>query len=308
MKKDHYPKKISQYDKFQALRRKPSYRADYRDFLFWCKENGIDETDYLDHPEAAKQAEELCKKYSITYLFNPSRDFPKNWGDKFYNDEKETVAVLYPTEYRDLTEDELKRGVRPQFGPIPVFKNGDELIIKIDLKADKELIVKQFIMRLNYYHYFIPRSTSRMTPDRNIDKWEVFDTYNKLKSFEKTARKIKDRASAYAKFLNRFGNTVEAPKRLNISTIRKAYYRAIELVYGEKYDPEKHNPNKLPVKLRRCCDKCPEQSDCNALCPEAWEFYIQDEKYQREIPMSEQEIDIISSPQSHRKAPKPPAE
>ena len=52
MKKNHSPKKISPYDKFQALRRKPSYKADYWDF---------------------------CKKYNIFYLFNPSTDIFKHW-------------------------------------------------------------------------------------------------------------------------------------------------------------------------------------------------------------------------------------
>jgi len=52
-------RKISSYDKFQALRRKPSYRADYWDFMLWCREKGIDEADYFDHPEAAKKAEDL---------------------------------------------------------------------------------------------------------------------------------------------------------------------------------------------------------------------------------------------------------
>lgn len=151
MKENHSPKKISHYDKFQSLRRKPSYRADYWDFLFWCRENHIDETEYLDHLEAAKKAEELCKKYSITYLFNPSTNIPKHWGDRFLNDGKEIVEVLYPTDYRDLNEDELEKGIKPLYLPIPVFNNGDELIIKIDLKADKEVIVNSFIKQLDYY-------------------------------------------------------------------------------------------------------------------------------------------------------------
>jgi hypothetical protein len=66
MEKKLSSKKIGFYDTYQALRRKPAYRADYLDFLLWCRENHIDETEYLDHPEAAKKAKKLCKKYGIT--------------------------------------------------------------------------------------------------------------------------------------------------------------------------------------------------------------------------------------------------
>jgi hypothetical protein len=215
------------------------------------------------------------------------------------------VEVIYPTEYRGLTEEEIKKGIKPFYLPIPLFTNGDDLIININLKGDMEVIVKRFIERLKYYHYFIQRDKSRMTPDRKVYKWEVFDAYNKMKSFEKTAQKIKDRASTYVRFLNRFGISVEGPQELNVSTVRKAYYRAFELVYGEKFDPNRHRPEKLPMELRKTCDRCPEKTTCKALCPEAWEYYMQDEKYQREIPMPEHELDILSSPRSHRKAPKP---
>lgn len=147
-----------------------------------------------------------------------------------------------------------------------------------------------------------------MTSDRKVDKWEVWDAYNQTKSFKKTAQKLTARASTYMRFLNDIGITAKPPQKVDISTVRKAYYRAFELVYEEKFDPEKHKPEKLPVKLRRTCDKCPEYATCKALCPEVLEYAVQDEKYQREAPMPEHELDILSSPRSHRKAPKSPME
>jgi hypothetical protein len=199
VKNNHSTKKISPYDKFQALRRKPSYRADYWGFLFWCRENHIDETEYLDHPEAAEKAEELCKKYNITYLFNPSTDIPKNWGGNFFNNDEEIVKVIYPTDYRDLSDDELRKGIRPRYLPISVFNNGEELTIKIDLKADKEVIINNFIEMLYYYHSFIHKNNCRRAPDRKVDKWEVWDAYNQTKSFKKAAGKLNERASRYIK-------------------------------------------------------------------------------------------------------------
>jgi len=303
LKHNSLGRKISNFDKFQALRRKPSYRADYRDFQIWYRENHIDEGDYLDHPEATKKAEELCRKYGIVYLFNPSFNIPKHSESDFFIEQKEIVEVIYPTEYRDLTEDEVKRGVMPRFLPIPIFSNGDELILKIDLTADKDNILENIIEKLNYYQWFVFRENSRMTSDRKVDKWKVYDTYNQTKSFKKVVQKLNARAVRYV-ILNDKG-MVKAPQKLNISTVRKAYYRAFELVYNEKYDPEKHNPKRLPVKLRRTCDKCPEYATCKALCPEVREYALQEEKYQRDLPTPDQKLDILSAPRSGRKAPKP---
>jgi hypothetical protein len=305
-----YPsqKKISNYDKFQALRRKPSYRADYWDFLFWCRENHIDETEYLDHSEAAKKADELCKKYNTTYLFNPSTDIPKQTGGSFFNNEEEVVKVIYPSYYRDLTEDEIRKGISPRYLPIPIFNNGDELVIKIHIRADKEIIINNFIETLQYYQSFISKNNSRMTPDRKVDKWEVWDAYNETKSFKKAVEKLNERASRHVKVLKEFGFTPVPLQKLNVTTIRKAYYRAFELIYGVKFDPVVHKPEKLPIKLKRTCDKCPERATCEALCPNALEYAAQDEKYQRETLMHEHDLDILSSYQPHWKEPEPPAD
>ncbi len=299
-------RKISSYDKFQALRRRPSYRADYWEFMFWCREiKSIDETDYLDHPEAARKAETLCKKYGINYLFNPSRDIPEHWGSTFFIEEKEIFEVLYPTEFRDLTEEEIEKGERPRFLPIPLFSNGDELIIKIKLKADKDAIVTKIIQQIDYYQYFVSKSKSRITSDRNVDKWKVWDIYNQTKSFKKTAEKLNAIIANRLKFLNGIGIKEEAPQPVIVSTVRKAYYRAFELVHGEKFDPLRHKPTKLPVKLRRSCDKCPEYATCKALCQDALEYVSQDEKYQRDIPKPDKDLELLSSLPRHRKGPKP---
>jgi hypothetical protein len=299
-------KKISNYDKFQTLRRKPSYRSDYWDFLFWCRENHIDETEYLDHPEAVKKAEELCKKYSITYLFNPSTDIPKHWGDNFYNDEEEIVEVIYPTDYRNLNNEEIRKGIKPAYLPISVFNNGDNLTIRIKLNADLGEILKEISNKIKFYQSFIQKDNSRMTPDRKVDKWEVWDAYNQTKSFKKAAKKLNERASQYMKILNNFGFTPEPLQKLNVSTIRKAFYRAFELIHEVKFDPVVHKPEKLPVKLRRTCDKCREYETCKALCPDVLEYVAQDEKYQREALMPESELDIFSAQQLHQKEPESP--
>jgi hypothetical protein len=289
---DDFSKKISSYDKYQALRRQPAYRADYWDFTYWCREHGLDEAHYLDHPEATEKADALCKKYGITYLFNPSENIPEFWGSGLFIEENKIMEVIYPKEYRDLTKDEKEKEMRPQFLPIPVFDNGKELIIKIDLTADMGALVENFSEQLKYFQSFLPKNKSRMVQDRVVDKWEVWDTYNETKSFQKTVEKLSSRA---------------APK-INVSTVRKAYYRAFALVNGEKFNPDKHKPRKLPIALRRTCDQCPKFSTCEALCPEVFQYARQDEREQRETPMPEQKLDLLSYLPSHRRGAKPASE
>jgi hypothetical protein len=292
MKQDYSVKKISSYDKYQALRRQPSYRADYWEFTYWCREHGLDEAHYLDHPETTEKADALCKKYGITYLFNPSENIPGFWESGFFLKENEIIQVTYPKEYRDLSEDERKKGLRPQFLPIPVFDNGNELIIKIDLTADRGALVENFSKQLKYFQSFLPKNKSRMAQDRVIDKWKVWDTYNETKSFPKAVEKLTNRATT----------------KINVSTARKAYYRAFELVYGEKFDPDKHKPGKLPIPLRRTCDQCLQYSSCEALCPEVLEYASQDKRDRRDTPMPEQKLDILFSLRSHQKKAKPTME
>jgi hypothetical protein len=308
MKQDHFPKKISSYDKYQALRRKSSYRADYWDFTCWCREKGIDEALYLEYRKATRKAEALCKKYGITYLFNPSQTIPEHWESGFFIEEKEIVEVLYPTEYRDLTADERKRGVRPSFLPIPIFGNRDELIIKIDLTADMGDLIKKCTDFLKYYQSFLLKNKSRMIQDRLVDKWEVYDAYDETKSFKKAVQKLNARAVNHARILNNFDVPANAPPKIKVDTARKAYYRAFALVHGEKFDPSKHKPEKLPITLRRTCDQCPEYSRCEALCPEVLDYVSQDERYQRETHMPEHTLDTLASPRSPRTGPKPTKE
>lgn len=97
--------------------------------------------DYHNHPEASQKAEQLCKRFGIWYLFPPGAKIPQRWGGNYFTLEDEIVAVLYPTKYRGLSEDERKTGKKYKYLPIPVFEEGEVLIIKINLHEDKENIL-----------------------------------------------------------------------------------------------------------------------------------------------------------------------
>lgn len=263
-------RKISSYDKLQALKRNPNYINDYNNFVFWCRENEIDEDDYEDSPETNERAKELCSKYGIKYPFNPAMKIIERQGSA-YIEGKEIVEVVYPQEVRDLNQEELKEGFRPKYLPIPVFDNEEFLIVKIDLRADKEVILSEFKETVDYFHYFASKSNSRLTRERKVDKWEIWDAYNRTKSFEKTVQRINSRHSLFAELLS-----IEPPAPIGVATARKAYYRAFEQVFGEPYSPEKHNLEKLPIRLKKKCEICAERSTCQTLCPDVLSYVAQD--------------------------------
>lgn len=273
-------KKISSYDKFEALKRNPVYQADYREFEKWCRERGIDPKDSLDHPEAAEKAKGLCQKYGIWYLFHPGTKLPRHWGGNYFIEGDDAVEVIYPDKYRDLSDEEISRGERPRFLPIPIFNDGDYLILKINLTKGKDEIIEKAKNVIDYYHYFIKDNT-RLSKDRYVNKWHVFDIYNETKSFQKTLDQLLYKARSQVRFLKSLGGDAEI-RQIDLSTVRKAYYRAFELVYGEAYDSERHSPKKLPPELTKVCATCSERETCTALCPEVMEYVDQDQAYLRE--------------------------
>ncbi len=292
-------KKITSYDKFQALKRNPNYQADYREFERWCRERGITAKDYLDNPEAAQRAEALCRKYGIWYLFHPAVKLRRGFGGDYFTIEDEVVTVVYPNKYRDLSEEEINAGKNPRFLPVPVFDEGDFLIIKINLKRNKDEIKEEVNNKIDYYHYFINHDNRRLSKDKVINKWHVFDIYNETKNFRKTFSQLITKARSEVRFLKILGGDAEIPK-IDLSTVRKAYHRAFELVYSIAYDPNIHSPKKLPPKLIKTCDMCPERETCDTLCPDVMDYVIQDEKYLREK-LTKKEIFDIMEPDVYKK-------
>lgn len=286
-------KKISPYDKFQALKRNPSYKADYLKFKKWCRERGINPKDYHNHPEAAEKAERLCKKYGIWYLFSPGTKLPRHLGGDYFINEDEVVNVIYPNKYRGLSSEEIRNGKRYKYLPIPVFDQGEFLILKINLTKNKEHIVKETIEKINYYHYFSKENNKRLSVDKLVNKWYVFDIYNETKNFQKTLEILLSKARSEVGFLKSLGIEARVPD-INVSTVRKAYYRAFELVFGEAYNPEKHSPKHLPPDLTKRCSDCAERETCTVLCLDVIEYINQDEKYLREkLPDRDIEIEYI---------------
>ena len=230
-----------------------------------------------------------------------------SFGKGGCSSKKRSIEAIYPTKCRDLTKNEIEKGIRPHFLPIPVFDNGNEFSIKIYLTADTGSIIEYFIEQLKYFQSFLPKNKSRMAQDRMVNKWEVWDAYNETKFFEKAMKKLNDRADRNTSSLTNLGVSAEAHQKIKVSTARKAYYRAFALVQGEKFDPSKHKPGKLPIEGRKTCVQCQKYSTCEALCPEALQYVDQDKSTERDHDAAGYVRDSIS-PRSHLTKPRPTIE
>ena len=69
-------------------------------------------------------------------------------------------------------------------------------------------------------------------------------------------------------------------KDLSLVKIRKQFYRAYELIYSKKFDPERYRKDKVIKKkhLKRICGNCPEYDTCKTPCPDVLAFVDQDRK------------------------------
>lgn len=130
----------------------------------------------------------------------------------------------------------------------PHLEDGRYLTLKIDLLQDKKDIMTTIKSDMEFYLRYINKDQTRDTESRTIDRFLVWDEYKTLRNFAKIARKHK----------------------VNKATVRKAYYRAFELIMGEPYDPERHNRKNLTKEqLSKTCEICPEYNKpCNDPCPD----------------------------------------
>ena len=73
----------------------------------------------------------------------------------------------------------------------------------------------------------------------------------------------------------------------NVSTVKSRFYRAFQIIYDRRYDPEifkKEIKNKVYIEqLERTCKDCPKrEKGCKELCPDVLKYYLQDDEKQRE--------------------------
>ncbi len=144
---------------------------------------------------------------------------------------------------------------------IQLLENNRYLRLRIDLTNSRDKIVEDIKLILADFQSIIPNINKRETQERKINRFLVWDECLIEHNFRRVAAKL---------------GTKE-------DTVRKAYYRAFEDIWGEKFDPQKHSKKTLTKEqLSKTCDTCPENpnngGNCDTLCPEVLAFVNQDSK------------------------------
>jgi hypothetical protein len=129
------------------------------------------------------------------------------------------------------------------------------LHLELDLKAKKRDLLERVGMYIDKYLPYIDKPKTRNKPEKYTNKFAIWDMYKKDISFAKVAKQLKQKET----------------------TVRKAYFRAFELIMGEPYDPLKHNRKAISKdELKRTCDTCTERLTCKVLCPDVVAYANQD--------------------------------
>lgn len=107
---------------------------------------------------------------------------------------------------------------------------------------------------------------------RQISLWDVWEAYDRYKSFRRGGISLGISPDAF----------------------RKAYYRAFALITGEAYHPEKHTPAVLPLPPGGC-GACPKRPTCQTLCPAALAYVNQDRKGMSARPYDSQVLEKLAA-------------
>ena len=149
------------------------------------------------------------------------------------------------------------------------YKPPREINLKIDLDSDVSNLLEwaEFYIKgmKSLREDFIPEVKEvRYRFEDDFICLEIWDLQKKYKNYEKTREIL----------------CKEKNIPMNYDTVRKKYYRAYELIYGEEYNPEefkKNNSEILKITLTKNCSNCSEKPTCKQLCPDVLNYVKQDE-------------------------------
>ncbi len=133
------------------------------------------------------------------------------------------------------------------------INDGERLYLEVDIKnysAGK--LKKDFCAIVDHYKKIL-KDTNKERKDQKVDKFQVWDLYEKKRSFRKIATELGS----------------------NESTVRMAYYRVFEAITGKRYDPGM-KACLTKEQLEKTCESCSERNCCTDLCPEVAAFVNQD--------------------------------
>lgn len=153
------------------------------------------------------------------------------------------------------------------------------LEINVNVKPENELLnqIKKALKK----HFKSPGIRFR---DHRLC-YQVWDIREQRKTYGEIAREVLGKSSPRA-----------------IEQVKKMFYRAYELIYGEKYNHEVFRREALPSNAQRTCEGCLDKPTCQALCPSVLASLNQVTGYQREVPYDPAILDRVPE-KLHRKTP-----
>ncbi len=159
------------------------------------------------------------------------------------------------------------------------------LTLRIDLTAPKHAILQEFEEKIDFFRKYVSRPKERNTSAKGIDIFEIWDEFERTKKFSKVASKLK----------------------LNVSTVRKGYLRAFDLIMLEKYNPRKYNRKGIAKEqLAKTCQICDSRASCRTLCPSVLPYIEQDYASRRGVFFEDRGFELLPSdvPARSKKAPR----
>jgi hypothetical protein len=120
------------------------------------------------------------------------------------------------------------------------------MLLNIDLTKSKDRIMAEVEDFINDYAKYTDKPTGRNKPGAKINRYLTWDEFIITRNLNEVARKY----------------------HVDPSTVRKAYYRAVEDITGKRYDPDEHSKRHIQKEqLEKYCEFCDERDTCTDVCP-----------------------------------------
>lgn len=244
-------KSFKEYEK-QVYYQTASRLLESNDYAkYWEKLNKAKQitNQFYSFPEGESPAEietEIRKKYSIAQAYD--LDFLR----KVKKGEKALLAEIV-----DIVD------------PRTDSENNEDgyLCLKIKLNAPKNII-----------HYLIDTIIDIRL---RVYKENGIDILGKKKRFRKErtdAMKVWEERKLRKPF-----KQIAKDQNITVPSARKKFYKAYELIYGEKFNPADYKKPEIPKdSLKKECSTCKEKPTCKDLCPDVIAFVNQNSAYLRE--------------------------
>jgi hypothetical protein len=237
-------KRISRYERVQALIRNPQYLKDYNTKI----KGRFNHNDYT----------KFLQEYGIEIPLDPAQ-----WkaysqkdieGTAIFTDD--WVIEPIPNEPSEITNlEETPEGFMGVWNLSPHLEHDRFLTVRMDLTAKKKKLLENLEGYIDLYSKHVKKLNTRDKAGSKTDKFKIWDSYKMHTSFAKIAKEF----------------------RLEESAVRKAYLNAFSLIMGEKYDPTKHNRKSIsPEELSKTCDTCSSRSKCDTPCSDISGYINQD--------------------------------